>query len=183
MQFFHLSHKSYLFKLIFNIFTILFILAQDNSIKIDICIISPNPIMWYQSSKPSNELLLAHVNSVSSAFWPQWLTREQSLLPEAPAGSLAGDWLSSLWTSPSRYPYDHLEDNLGGNASALRSPACILGPQEAHCGRLTIHRGPTRLPMTSQAHTPSTRATRAPSEPSAWADSPAHLLPQGPDYS
>ena len=70
MHFFRLSHKSYLFKLSFNTFTILFILAQDNRIKIDICTISPNPTMWYQSSKPCNEYLLCQCKpSLLSSLW------------------------------------------------------------------------------------------------------------------
>lgn len=177
MQFFHLSHKSYLFKLIFNIFTILFILAQDNSIKIDICIISPNPIMWYQSSKPSNELLLCPCKlSLLCSLWTAvahlWAKSSWGTCREA----LRGTDSSSLWTSPSRYliwPSWRTGTRRQCLCSALRHAS--WDPRRPTRSRLTIHGGPTRLPMTSQAHTSSTRATRAPSEPSAWADSPAHL--------
>lgn len=173
MQFFHLSHKSYLFKLIFNIFTILFILAQDNSIKIDICIISPNPIMWYQSSKPPNELLLCPCklsllcsldrsgSPVSKVFL--WHLREALRGTPHQCGLVIPATLyDGYWrTGPRRQCL----------CSVLWHAS--WDPQEAHSWQADHHGGPTRLPMTGQAHTSSTRATRAPPEPSAWTDNPA----------
>ena len=182
MQFFHLSHKSYLFKLIFNIFTILFILAQDNSIKIDICIISPNPIMWYQSSTPSNELLLCQWKlSLLCSLW--------TTVAHLWAKPSWGTCREALWGTPHRCGlvipatlYDHLGGWVpGGNASAPCSGMHPGTPRRPTRGRLTIHVGPTRLPMTSQAHTSSARAT-------IWAQclgrksSPSFYL-QGPDYT
>ena len=63
----------------------------------------------------------------------------------------------------------------GGNASALCSGMHPWTPRRPSRGRLTIHGGPPRLPMTSQAYTSSSTATRAPPEPNAWTDNPACL--------
>lgn len=72
-----------------------------------------------------------------------------------------------------------LEDVTEGPASV---PCSEVGPrtsEEPSQGRTTKPAGHARLPMTSQLHTPSTKATHAPTvcpEPKAGAHSPA-LLP------
>ena len=140
MQFFHLSHKGYLFKLIFNIFTILFILAQDNSITIDICIISPNLIMWYQSSKPSTELLLCQwklslLCSLRTTVAHPWAKPSWGTCKEALRGTPHQCGLVIPATL-----YDHLGGWVpGGNASAPCSGMHPGIPRRPTCGRLTIH--------------------------------------------
>lgn len=158
MQFFHLSHKSYLFKLIFNIFTILFILAQDNSIKIDICIISPNPIMWYQSSKPPNELLLC----------PCKLSLLCSLDRSGSPVSKVFLWhlREALWGTPHQCGLvipATLYDGYWRTGPRRQCLCSVLwhaswDPQEAHSWQADHHGGPPGFPWPA-------RPTRPPLEP------------------
>lgn len=125
-------------------FTILLMLAQDNGIKVDICIIQFLQIIW-DDVKHSNEPHLnqhktqPHSSLCIVACWP---------LAEFSCGTHLARDSSLMWTRYTIWPPWRLP--------ALRwVPGHPKVPTE---GKMTIHAGHPRLPMTSRTPTSSTKA-------------------------